>query len=460
MAYKGISAALLEKHGAKVGDRISFKARDGSFDGIVMPRAELGDEHHLVLKLVNGYNVGVFVDGTEKLHRFEEQREVGKFHKKEITFKKGKPLLSIIHTGGTIASRVDYRTGGVVSAFTPEELLDLFPELDKMTNLRATLISNMFSEDIEPDHCTAMAKQIEKEIAAGSQGIVITHGTDTLAVSAAMVSFMAQNLPVPVAFVGSQRSSDRGSSDAEMNLMCAANFALNADFAGVTVCMHGTTSDDYCLVHEGTKVRKMHSSRRDAFRSINQRPWARVWRNGTVDFMRKDNLRRDATRKPLIREKFERKVALLKSYNDFDPELINYFTDKKYKGLVLEGTGLGHVPINDLDAATHKHKTTFENLKRFVDSGGIAVMTSQCLYGRINMNVYSTGRDLLKIGVLPGSDMLPETALVKLKWVLAQTSDVEKARGLMLTNMAGEITERTDPTTFIDQGCDNSMVPE
>jgi len=144
-------------------------------------------------------------------------------------------------------------------------------------------------------------------------------------------------------------------------------------------------------------------------------------------------------------------VALLKSYSGFDPELIGYFADKKYRGLVLEGTGLGHIPINDLDEATHGHKETFRNLKRFIDSGGIAVMTSQCLYGRVDMDVYSAGRDLLKIGVLPGEDMLPETALVKLKWVLGQTRDAEKAKAMMLTNIAGEITERTATDAVIEQ---------
>ncbi|PIT85398.1 Glu-tRNA(Gln) amidotransferase GatDE subunit D [Candidatus Micrarchaeota archaeon CG10_big_fil_rev_8_21_14_0_10_59_7] len=451
MAYTGVAAALLKKFGAKEGDRVSLKARDGGFEGILMPRSEIGDGNHLVLKLANGYNVGVYVDGKEKL---EVSR--GRVMRAEKTpavsaqLKKGKPLLSIIHTGGTIASKVDYRTGGVVPALKAAELLELFPELDR-ANLRATVVSNMLSENIEPEHCAMMAKGIAKEIGEGAQGVVVTHGTDTIAVSSAMVSFMVQNLPIPVVFVGSQRSSDRGSSDADMNLMCASNFALNADFAGVGLCMHGTMSDDYCLVHEGTKARKLHTSRRDAFRSVNQKPWAKVWRDGKIEFIRGDRLGRGASRKPLLCEKFEKKVALLKSYSGFDPELIGYFADKKYRGLVLEGTGLGHIPINDLDEATHGHKETFRNLKRFIDSGGIAVMTSQCLYGRVDMDVYSAGRDLLKIGVLPGEDMLPETALVKLKWVLGQTRDAEKAKAMMLTNIAGEITERTATDAVIEQ---------
>jgi len=451
MVYGGVSAALLRKHGVRVGDRISFKARDGTFEGIVMPRSELGDEHHLVLKLANGYNIGVYVGGKEKLEVACGGSGTGKMPVRELAPKKGKPLLSIIHTGGTIASKVDYRTGGVLPALKVAELIELFPELGRMANLRATVVSNVLSEDIEPEHCALMAKQIGREIAAGAQGIVITHGTDTLAVSSAMLSFMAQTLPVPVVFVGSQRSSDRGSSDADMNLMCAANFALNADFAGVTLCMHGTTSDDYCFIHEGTKVRKMHASRRDAFRSVNQKPWARVWRDGRIEFLREDRLGRDPSRKPILCERFEKKVALLKIYSGFDPELLNFFTENKYEGLVLESTGLGNMPVSDLDGATRKHKQTLQNLKRFIDSGGIAVMTSQCIYGRVNMNVYSTGRDLLKIGVLPGSDMLPETALVKLRWVLGQTSDAEKARAMMLTNIAGEITERTGTDAVIEQ---------
>lgn len=451
MPYIGVSEKLLKKFNCGVGDEIILHAKSGSYQGAIMPRTELGDAYHVVLKLENGYNVGIEVGGSERIEKLNKRAEIGGFHKRKIGFDSKKPTVSIIHTGGTIASKIDYRTGGVVPSFTPEELLDLFPKLGDLTNLRADVASNMFSEDVEMEHCEAMAKKSIKEIKAGTNGILVTHGTDTMYYSSAAVSFMLQNSPIPIIFVGSQRSSDRGSSDAEMNLMSAAHFALESDFSGVGLCMHATMADEECFIHEGTKVRKMHTSRRDAFRSINVLPWARAWPDGKVEFLRTDYPKRDPSRKPILKTGFERKVGLIKAFMSFDPGLIKYFTDKGYKGLVLEGTGLGHVPTNMVDDFTKNHGETLQNLKEFTDNGGVVVMTSSCLYGRINMSVYSTGRDLLNIGVISGNDMSPEVAHIKLKWALGQTKDQEEAKKIMQTNIAGEISERTNPTCYTDQ---------
>jgi glutamyl-tRNA(Gln) amidotransferase subunit D len=455
MVYKGTAKALLDKFGVREGDWIAITAAEGLVKGTLMPRAESGDDSHLIIKLANGYNVGVEIDGSEEIKKLESFQKIGSFQKKQAAFKQGKPLLAIIHTGGTIASRVDYRTGGVISAFTPDELLHLFPDLDKITNLDAVQASNMFSEDVEPGHWRAWARQAVKEIESGANGIVITHGTDTMHVSSAALSFMLQNLPIPILFVGAQRSSDRGSSDAEMNLMTGAHFAIGADFAGVGLCMHAKTGEDYNYVHEGTKVRKMHTSRRDAFRSINALPWARVWRDGRVEFLREKHPTRDASRVPVLREAMEDKVALVKSFTGMPPEIFSFYAERGYRGIVLEGTGLGHIPLNEHDEFTRRHPEHLGRLRDFCERGGVAVMTSSCLYGRINMNVYSTGRDLLRAGVVPGADMTPETAFVKLKWVLGQTRDAERAKAMMLENYAGEISERTEARAYIDQFIDN-----
>lgn len=453
MAYHGVSKRLLQKAGAEVGDEIVIERKGGAaHKGILMPRTELGDERYIIIKIESGYNLGVRIDAGDTVKMAgTKKKSVGAYKKRVASFDKSKPTMSILHTGGTIASRIDYRTGGVFSAFTPDELLELFPELEKVTNLRAKMISNMFSEDIEMDHIAMVAENIKKEIDDGVNGIVITHGTDTMHISSAALSFMAQNLPIPIIFVGSQRSSDRGSSDAQMNLMCASQFAVKADFAGVGLCMHASMSDDDCFVHEGTKAKKVHTSRRDTFRSINQVPWARVWPDGRINFIRDDYARRDPKREPVIRPKFEKKVALIKSYSGFHPELISFLTEKKFKGVVLEGTGLGHVPTNVLDNYTKHHAETLKNLREYNESGGVAVMASACMYGRINMNVYSTGRDILAAGVVPGADMMSEVALVKLKWVLGQTRDQDEAKKMMLTNIAGEITERTTADVYINQ---------
>ncbi len=451
MAYEGTSRELLTRYGVDVGSRIILRTAKGPYEGIVMPRTELGDSEHIVMKLVNGYNVGIRIDGTETIESLAVHQDVGTYKHRTPVHDPSRPTFSILHTGGTIASRVDYKTGGVVPAFTPEEILELFPELEQVGNFRAHLVSNMFSEDIEYEHIVALGRGIENEIARGTRGIVITHGTDTMHISSAALSFVAQNLPVPAIFVGSQRSSDRGSSDAKMNLMCAAHFATEADFAGVGLCMHESMEDEACFIHEGTKVKKMHSSRRDSFRSINQHPWARAWPDGRATFIREGYARRDPGREPCFFFDFEPKVALVKSYCGMQPEVIRFFTERGYRGLVLEGTGLGHVPVNELDADTAHHPDILQALAEFIEAGGTVMMTSASLFGRINMNVYSTGRYLQSAGVIPGEDMLSEVAVVKLKWVLGQTRDQTEAREMMLTSYAGEIAERTSSNVFYYQ---------
>ena len=451
MAYKGVSKQLLERFQVDIGDHIILHSRQGPYDGILMPRTESGDDHHLVMKLANGYNVGIRIDGSERIEIQEGRKDVGVYKHKQPVHNPDKPTFSILHTGGTIASRVDYKTGAVVPAFTPEEILELFPELEGIGNFRAKMASNMFSEDIEYEHVVNLGQGIEEEIAQGSRGVVITHGTDTMHISSAALSFVAQDLPFPAVFVGSQRSSDRGSSDAKMNLLCAAHFAVEADFAGVVLNMHESMADEACFIHEGTKVKKMHASRRDSFRSVNQIPFARVWQDGRIQWLRDDCPRRDPSRQPRFYYNFEPKVALVKSYPGFHSEIIRFLTEKGYRGMVLEGTGLGHFPTNDLDEFTGQHPQILKAMGEFVEAGGMVVMTSASLFGRTNMNVYSTGRYLQEVGVIPGQDMLSEVATVKLKWVLGQTRDQQEARELMETNIAGEIAERSTSRFFYYQ---------
>jgi glutamyl-tRNA(Gln) amidotransferase subunit D len=249
--------------------------------------------------------------------------------------------------------------------------------------------------------------------------------------TAAALSFALQDLPVPVILVGSQRSADRPSSDAATNLTGAVTAAAKAPFAEVTLAMHETSSDKTIILHRGTKVRKCHTSRRDTFKSINAEPLAKV-ENGNVNMLTRDYPKRDKSRKLVLRPNFEEKAALLKFHPSFDPEIIDHLLSKGYKGMVLEGTGLGHV--------SHLCLTSVRNA---VEKRVIVAMTSQCIWGRVDMNVYNTGRDLLNAGVIPLEDMLSETALVKLMWTLGQTKDPEEARKLLTTNIAGEISPRT-----------------
>lgn len=419
---------LLNKYGVEVGDRIVVKTDKACFSGILMPRSEIGDDKHIVIKLEDGYNIGLSIDSINSIERIPQEIPP-KPVQLTIKFAPNLPKVAIISTGGTIASRVDYRTGAVSPALSAQDLYQSVPELGDIANISTEILFSLLSENILPSHWIAMAQSIKRQIDRGVDGIVLTHGTDTMGYTAAALSFSLRNLPVPVILVGSQRSSDRPSSDAYLNLKAAVLAAARAPFAEVGVLMHSSISDDELVVHRGTKVRKMHTSRRDAFQSVNSRPLARI-RDEDIQVYEPYKRRGGDLE---LKAEFEEKVALVKCFPGMPPEIFDFFMEKKYRGVVLEGTGLGHAPEH-----------TFSAIRRAIDSGIVIVMTSQCLFGRVNMNVYSTGRVLLSMGVIPGEDMLPETALVKLMWVLAQTKDFDEIKHLMLSNIAGEISERTE----------------
>jgi glutamyl-tRNA(Gln) amidotransferase subunit D len=453
--YSAEVRKIMKRGKIKEGDRILVKKNKKEYEGLLMPKIEIGNPNSLVIKIDSGYNVGIKYDKNTKIERSrsheprrilkEEKFELGKMHpnlKKKLKKNSRKKTISILHTGGTVASRVSYKTGGVVSSFTPEDLVAMFPELFGIANIKTRLIRNMFSEDINIDHYRIMAREVDKEIKKGVDGIIITHGTDTMHYTAAALSFILQDLPIPVILVGAQRSSDRGSSDAALNIISAAYFIINSDFAEVAICMHGTPNDSSCLILNGCKSRKMHTSRRDTFRPINTLPWAIVdYKKRKIKFLRNNYKKKDKKRKLKIKDKFEKKVALVKIYPGISSEQIEFFSKNNYKGLVLEGTGLGHAPINKIDEFTKRNEEVFNALKKFAKKG-IVVMNSQANYGRVNMNIYETGHKLQQIGVIPGEDMLSETAYLKLSWLLANYPK-EKARELIRKNLVGEISSRT-----------------
>ncbi|MDI3474390.1 MAG: glutamyl-tRNA(Gln) amidotransferase subunit [Thermococcaceae archaeon] len=432
---------FMERHGLGVGDLVRVVKREGdervTFEGLVMPPYELSPGETLTIKLDNGYNIGVLIDAIESIEILEKAKEAPKMEFREVLPRKeGLPSVTILGTGGTIASRIDYKTGAVHAAFTAEELAKAVPEIFDIANITPKLLFNIMSEDMKPEYWKRIAHETAKALNSGEDGVVIAHGTDTMGYTAAALSFMLRNLTKPVVLVGSQRSSDRPSSDAAMNLICATRMAVS-DVAEVMVVMHGETSDTYCLAHRGTKVRKMHTSRRDTFRSINDIPIAKVWTDGKIEYLR-DDYRKRGEGEVEVDDRFEEKVAILKIYPGVTGELLEFLVDRGYKGVVIEGTGLGHTP-NDMIPA----------IERAVENGVAVCMTSQCLYGRVNLNVYSTGRRLLKAGVIPCEDMLPETAYVKLGWVLGHTDDLEEVGRMMLTNYAGEITPYTKYNTYL-----------
>jgi len=414
------------------GDRIRVDRGGQTHEGVLMPSST---PEHLVVKLDSGYNVGVDREAATVEVLESAVYDVADAQTTEgvstIEFDEDLPTISLISTGGTIASTVDYRTGAVTAQFDAEDVLRAVPELAGMANYRGRVVANILSENMEPSVWQDLARAIHEEIEAGADGIVVMHGTDTMQFTASAMAFVLDS-PVPIVFTGSQRSADRPSSDNVMNAVCSVA-AATSDCAEVLVCMHADESDDRCALHRGTRVRKNHTSRRDAFETVGAKPLGEVdYRAGgegdhEVTFRRECRQRGETALD--ISPALETDVFLLKFTPGTDPELLERFRDSE--GLVLEGTGLGHV-----------HTDWVPQIESLIDGGTRVVMTSQCLDGRVCDRVYDTGRDLLDAGVIEGEDMLPGTAKVKLMWALANTGSIAET---MRRPIAGELTERSTP---------------
>lgn len=424
----------------KPGDRVKIKTKKEIFEGILMPRSELADDGHIVVKLDSGYNIGISKKDIEKSDVIKGS--VGKPKLPDVKFDKSKPPISLISTGGTIISKVDYKTGGVFPLEKPEEFLSLNPSLADFVNVKnLSQPFSLLSEDMTSEEWGKIAKEVAKELNSDARGVIVTHGTDTLHFTAAALSFMLPNLSKPVAVVGSQRSPDRGSSDATQNMLCATHYCLG-DIAEVAIVMHGTTSDDYCIASRGTKVRKMHSSRRDAFRPIDELPLAKIFPEGNIIMGGAGhNQRTDGETK--LDAKFEEKVALLYSYPGADPGVLDHCVEKGFRGVVLAGTGFGHVATQTLN----KKFNWLPSIKKAIGAGMFVSATTQTIYGHADPYVYSAGRLMLDDGVVFLKDMLPEVAYVKLGWVLGHKDWDPKEK--MLENVAGEINERIEPEAFL-----------
>jgi len=414
---------------AETGDAIRIKRKDGQNEGVLMPHHEFSADDIVNIKLKNGYNVGIAIDKNTTITLVKKHKKIEKKSRK-IPYDPKKPTVSIIGTGGTIACYVDYRTGAVHPATSAQELAFSVPEIFDICNVKTQVAYQLVSENIEVTHWQRLAKLVAKELNNGAHGIVIPHGTDTLGYSAAALSFMLKNLSGPVVLVGAQRSSDRPSSDAAQNLLAAVTVAGISDIGEVVVVMHGEISDTFSTIHRGTKVRKFHTSRRDAFQTVNEKPIGRV-ENGKI--MIDSSYRKKTPGKVKVDTKMEENVSIVYTYPGIKSEDI-----PNKKGIVIVGTGLGHIPIKILP-----------RIEELIKNGTVVVMTSQCIFGRVNMRVYSTGRDLIKAGIISGEDMLPETAYVKLMWALAHGKDRKEIEKLMVTNVSGEISEKTRSDAFL-----------
>jgi len=426
--------------GVSPGQKVKVKHKGKTYVGTVMPRPELSKTSFLTLKLASGYDVGIPQSELESVEVLKEQKHPQAKSPPPLTHDRSKPTVSILSTGGTIASKVDYHTGGVNASFTAQDLLESMPEIGDLANIMTESVLNVMSEDMNPKLWITVAEAVAKALNGGSDGVVVTHGTDTMHYSTAALSFMLRNLGKPVVFTGAQRSTDRGSADSFLNLISSVAFA-KSDAAGVYLVMHGSMADSFCFAHIGTKVRKMHTTRRDAFQSINTAPAAKISSVGNVELMR--DLPRRSDSKVTVDSGLEENVALLKVYPGVDPGIVDYYLGRGVKGVVIEGTALGHVPTRIAETSL------IPGIEKLVRSGVLVAMTTQCLFGRVNPYVYSNLREVSSRGVVYLEDMLPETAYVKMMWALGRSRGVEEARKLMLENVAGEMTERTEPVDKI-----------
>ncbi|MFH1505868.1 MAG: Glu-tRNA(Gln) amidotransferase subunit GatD [archaeon] len=425
---------------AKQGDLVEVVCKDETIKGVLMP----SKDKFVVVKLDSGYNIGIAKRNIKNI------KSIGKklsSLEKPVAPKSNKKLskVTILHTGGTIASKVDYNTGAVIAKFKPEELLGMFPEIGTLANISSRMLTNTLSSNMRFAHYNLIAQEIGKEAKNGVKGIIVPHGTDTLHYTAAALSFILENINIPVVLVGSQRSSDRPSSDATINLISAIIFITQAKLPGVYVCMHENMEDDKCLVFHGCKVRKMHTSRRDAFKAVNSSAIAKIdYKKKKVDILNKEIVFKPKDGLEIKPFKDNVKVGILKTHtNMFADEFLAY---KNFDGLVIEGTGLGHAPAENIDTFTKEHDKIYKAISSLAGKMPV-VMTSQCIYGRVNMNVYSYGRRLQEAGVLGNNlDMTSETAFIKLAWLLSNNK--KEVQELFSKNLRGEISERTEENFF------------
>ena len=420
--YSGKSLSLLKENNAKVGDSIKITS-DLTYTGILMPRYESGDDSHIILKLKSGYNVGININEIQKIEVIPSQ-EIKSEHVEKQKENLSLPKILLISTGGTIASKVDYRTGAVTPALSASELNEAVPELAKIANIDSEVLFSEYSENLQPEHWLKIAEKLDSISNSDYAGIIIAHGTDTMHYTSSFLSFALSGFPVPIALVGSQRSSDRPSSDAALNLIAATKFLTESNVKGIFVVMHNNASDETVVCHKGTRVRKNHTSKRGAFETMGDDPAFIITENKIKKNMG-DDFFKNTKYEPKLR--LDTKVSLVKYHPGYDPKQIENLTKLGFKAIIFEGTGLGHVG-----------KTMYNVIKDAKKQGIFLGMTSQCLDGSVRMTVYDSGRDLLDLGIIPLENMISETALVKAMWSLGNSSNIEEMQALMLKNIASE----------------------
>ncbi len=435
MVYEGYLKDFLDASNITVGDRISIIKPDIQYEGMLLEKPDNSDENTIIIKLDSGYNIGTDIKEAKVEKIADGEKPNIQLDAVDKQLSDDKMNVTILSTGGTVASVIDYKTGAVHPAFTADDLLRATPELVDYANINAEAIFNILSENMTPEIWMKTAESIYDEINNDADGIIIAHGTDTMHYTASALSFMIDT-PVPIILTGAQRSSDRPSSDAFMNLTSSL-VAAKSDIAEVAICMHATEDDSYCNVIRGTNARKMHTSRRDTFRSINMDPLAKVQNQKLRMYDEEVAYNKRGSVELALNNNLADKVALVKMYPGIETEVLDLYIDNGYDGIVIEGTGLGHCSDN-----------LYDSIARANDEKIPVVITSQCVYGHTNLNVYSSGRRLLQNNVIPVGDMITETAYTKLLWAAGQTDDIAEIRSIMQTNLKGEMKDTLSQNYF------------
>ncbi len=424
IGYVGNSLEFLKTNQISIGDSVKILA-DITFSGIIMPRYEHSDDKHIVLKLKSGYNIGLEIT---KIRKIERNPPIEKNTKKNERIEKDSklPNILLLSTGGTIASKIDYRTGAVTPVLTAEELNSYVPELAKIANIDTKVLFSEYSENIMPEHWLKIAETIKEYSKSDYLGIIIAHGTDTMHYTSSYLSFSLAGFPIPIVLVGSQRSSDRASSDAVLNLIGAAKLLTKCNTNGIYIAMHQDENDETIACHIGTRVRKNHTSKRGAFQTVGDDPAFLIVNNEIHNNMKTEFFTNKEFESKI---KINKKVALVKYHPGYDPNMLKNIIDFGCKAIIFEGTGLGHIGEN-----------MYSMVKIAKEKDIFMGMTSQCIDGRVRMTVYESGRDLLDLGIIPLENMIPEIALVKAMWATGNTENYDEIKEIMLNKIASEFS--------------------
>lgn len=324
----------------------------------------------------------------------------------------------LLTTGGTIAARKGEQ--GLAPDIKCQDILQMLPELEGFFEIESRDILNLDSSNIQPEEWQYIA-EIVTEMLPKYDGIIITHGTDTMAYTASALSYMLQNLCKPVVLTGAQIPIERMFTDAKRNLQTAFA-AVNAGVEGVTIAF-----DDKII--NGCRAVKVRTLGFNAFESISAPYLGEVYADGIHVYAHNMDRKRDAF---CLKKELCTDVFLLKLIPGTNPEIFDRLLDMKYRGIVIEAFGAG---------GTHfERRNLIPKLKKLVENGISIVACSQCLYEKSDFSMYEVGRKLLECGVIPGRDMTTEAIVTKLMWALGQTEDPKEVRAIFNTDYAGEVT--------------------